>query len=203
MSQKNRDHIWSSFNEELLEQKMGELVSRALRIAHEGEASPVKKISQRTGIAPTTIKKWYTGKKPPTTGHFMILVQKYPEALKAFLEASGHGYLIAYIRPLTEDSAENSVSSSTAEEDIGDVPINIIDVPINFLNERQDWFLILLQDTNDGRAEHIAAEFGVSLKTARRDIEKLKEVGKIRFVGAKKTGRYKIIGEDDHHKAGF
>lgn len=82
---------------------------------------------------------------------------------------------------------------SVSEEVIPDVPINVIDVPINFLNERQGWFLILLQHMNEGRSEHIAGEFGVSLKTARRDIEKLKEAGKIRFVGAKKTGRYEII----------
>ena len=82
---------------------------------------------------------------------------------------------------------------SVSEEVISDVPINIIDVPINFLNERQDWFLVLLRHINEGRAEHITAEFGVSLKTARRDIERLKETGKIRFVGAKKTGRYEVI----------
>lgn len=197
MSQENRDHIWSSFNEDLLEQNMGELVSRALRSTHEGEASPVKKISQRTGIAPTTIKKWYTGKKPPTIGHFMMLVQKYPEVLKTFLEASGHGYLMEHVRA---ETAANDEGSASFFRDISDVPKN---VPKNFFNERQDWFLILLQDTNEGRAEHITAEFGVSLKTARRDIERLKEAGKIRFVGAKKTGKYEIIGEDDHHKAGI
>lgn len=203
MSQKNHGHKWPSFQEAFLEEKMGELVSSALRGAYAGESSPVKKISQRTGIAPDSIKRWYTSKKAPSLGHFLILMRTYPVIFEMFLKASGHGYLIAYIRPLAEDNAENSASLSAPEGDISDVPINIIDVPINFLNERQDWFLILLQDTNEGRAEHIAAEFGVSLKTARRDIEKLKEVGKIRFVGAKKTGRYKIIGEDDHHKVGF
>ena len=113
------------------------------------------------------------------------------------MEASGHGYLMEHVRA---ETAANDEGSASFFRDISDVPKN---VPKNFFNERQDWFLILLQDTNEGRAEHITAEFGVSLKTARRDIERLKEAGKIRFVGAKKTGKYEIIGEDDHHKAGI
>lgn len=69
------------------------------------------------------------------------------------------------------------------------VPIN---VPIKSLNERQRWFLILLKRKNKARAEDIAVHFGVALKTAKRDIEGLKDAGKIRFVGARKTGRYEL-----------
>mgnify|MGYP000876431782 FL=1 len=193
MSQENHGHKWPSFQEAFLEEKMGELVSSALRGAYAGESSPVKKISQRTGIAPDSIKRWYTSKKAPSLEHFLILMRTYPAIFEMFLKASGHGYLIAYIRPLEEENVEDMDDPSVSEDVISDVPINVIDVPINFLNERQGWFLILLQHMNEGRAEHIAGEFGVSLKTARRDIEKLKEAGKIRFVGAKKTGRYEII----------
>lgn len=46
---------------------------------------------------------------------------------------------------------------------------------------------------NKARAEDIADHFEVALKTAKRDIEGLKDGGKIRFVGARKTGRYEII----------
>jgi predicted HTH transcriptional regulator len=70
------------------------------------------------------------------------------------------------------------------------VPIN---VPIKSFNERQRWFLILLRRKNKARAEDIVAHFDVSLKTAKRDIEGLKDVGKIRFVGARKTGRYEVV----------
>jgi len=195
MSQEKHDHMWSPFQEVYLEKKAGELISQALRRKHERESSPMKKISQKTGIAPTTIRKWYTGKKPPSLGHFLMLVQNYPQILKAFLEMVGHGYLTAYVRPSTGQNTELLEDLSASKNPLTDnVPINV-DVPINFPNERQHWFLVLLQQTRKGRAKDIAAEFGVSLKTARRDIKELKMAGKIRFVGANKTGSYEIIDE--------
>lgn len=190
MSQQKHDHMRSSFQEAILEEKMGKLVSCILRREHGREPSPVKKISRRTGIAPTTIRKWYTSKKPPSLGHLLMLMQRYPEILKAFLEASGHGYLTAHIRSITGiDDDGLSVSSAPAEA-VQDVPIN---VPKRLLSERQAWFLILLGGMERVRAEDIAAQFGVSLKTAKRDIEGLKSMGRIRFTGAKKTGCYEII----------
>lgn len=190
MSQEKRDHMWSSFNEEFLEQKMGELVSRALRNAYEGEPSPVKKISQKTGIAPTTIRKWYTAKKPPTIGHFFMLVQNYPPILKVFLEATGYGYLTALTHVPTEANKENQRPQSA--DMIRDI-LNVPNVPKNALNERQAWFLIRLQRTSGARAEDIAGHFKVAIKTARRDIEVLKMAGKIKFTGTKRTGNYELI----------
>lgn len=193
MSQAKRDHMWSSFQEVILEEKMGELVSGILRREHGKEPSPVKKISKRTGIAPTTIRKWYTSKKPPSIGHFLMLVQRYPELFKAFLEACGYGYLAAHIRPIVDEKEDDLTITSAPAEAIPDVPIN---VPNQILNERQAWFLILLGGMNKARAEDIAAEFGVSLKTAKRDIEGLKTAGKIRFIGSKRSGRYEIVVSD-------
>lgn len=165
-------------------------MSGILRNEHEKESSPVKKISQKTGIPPTTIKKWYTSKKPPSIGHFVMLAQKYPAILKAFLEVSGHGYLIAYVRSTTTVNDENKMPISV--EAFRDI-LNTAHVPKNIFNERQTWFLIRLRRTNTARAEDIAGHFKVSLKTALRDIKELKEIGQIHFVGSKRTGKYAII----------
>ncbi len=190
MSHKKHDHMWSSFQEEFLEEKMGKWVSSILRNEHAKESSPVKKISQKTGIPPTTIKKWYTSKKPPSIGHFLMLSKHYPEVLKAFLEMSGHAYLTAYVRSTTTANDENKMPiSAGAFRDI----LNAVNVPKNIFNERQTWFLIRLQRTNTARAEDIAVEFKVSLKTALRDIKELKEAEQIRFVGSKRMGKYAII----------
>lgn len=190
MSQQKHDHMWSPFQEAILEEKMGELVSGILRREHGSEPSPVKKISRKTGIAPTTIRKWYTSKKPPSIGHFLMLVQRYPEILKAFLEASGYGYLAAHIRSMAGENDDDEAAASAPAEAVQDVPIN---VPNRFLNERQAWFLILLEGADKARAEDIAAEFRVSIKTAKRDIEGLKTAGKIQFIGSKRSGRYEIV----------
>ncbi len=69
------------------------------------------------------------------------------------------------------------------------VPIN---VPIK-LNQRQKYFLILLKSGKKGTAEDIVNRWQVTIKTAKRDILKLKDAGRIRYHGARKTGHYKII----------
>ncbi len=187
MSQQNHGHLRPSFQEEFLARKMGELVSRALRFTHKGEGSPVKKISKITGIAPDSVKRWYTSKKPPTIGHFLMLSKHYPEVLKAFLEMSGHAYLTAYVRSTTTANDETRMPIST--EVFRDIP----NVPKKDFNERQAWFLIRLQSARSARAEDIADHFKVALKTARRDIEGLKMAEKIEFVGTRRTGNYEII----------
>lgn len=194
MSQKLYGHIRPSFQEAYLEKKVGELVSRALREEHEREASPMKQISKKTSIAPDSVKRWYTSKKPPSLGHFLMLVQNYPEILKAFLGMVGHGYLAAHVGPVAVANNEGETLPSVAVfRDISDIP----NVPKNPLNERQAWFLIRLQRTGEARAEDIAAHFKVALKTARRDIEGLKMTGKVRFIGSKRMGAYEIINKYD------
>lgn len=194
MSQKLYGHIRPSFQEAYLEEKVGELVSRALREEHEREASPMKKISKKTSIAPDSVKRWYTSKKPPSLGHFLMLVQNYPEILKAFLGMVGHGYLAAHVGPVAVANNEGETLPSVAVfRDISDIP----NVPKNPLNERQAWFLIRLQRTGEARAEDIAAHFKVAIKTARRDIEGLKMTGKVRFIGSKRMGAYEIINKYD------
>ncbi|WP_457563069.1 HTH domain-containing protein [Caminibacter pacificus] len=38
--------------------------------------------------------------------------------------------------------------------------------------------------------KELSVEFGVSIKTIQRDLDKLKEKGKIEFIGSKKTGKW-------------
>jgi len=210
VSQKLYGHIRPSFQEAYLEEKVGELVSRALREEHEREASPMKQISKKTSIAPDSVKRWYTSKKPPSLGHFLMLVQNYPEILKAFLGMVGHGYLAAHVGPVlgmvghgylaahvgpvaVANNEGETLPSVAVFRDISDIP----NVPKNPLNERQAWFLIRLQRTGEARAEDIAAHFKVAIKTARRDIEGLKMTGKVRFIGSKRMGAYEIINKYD------
>ena len=109
----------------------------------------------------------------------------------AFRLLAGHAV------PVVEEPEAHIFSDKSVTKN---VPLN---VPIKSLNERQRWFLLLVRRRQKARAEDISDHFGVTIKTARRDIETLKGAGRIRFVGAKKTGRYEIIGEDDHHEMGL
>ncbi len=69
----------------------------------------------------------------------------------------------------------------------------LVNVPVNVpVNERQRWFLEQLSRGKPLKAQDIASRFDVAEKTARRDIADLKARGLIEFVGAPKTGYYRL-----------
>jgi hypothetical protein len=194
MSQKKYGHAWSSDQDTIYEQEIGEKSADILRQKYEGISSPIKKISEETGIAPDTIKKWYTGRKPPRLGHFLILVQKYPAILQVLLETTGHGYLTAYIQPQQAQLEKIGMAWRAAKlrsETNENVPINVAinSLPAN-LNERQVWFMTELASHVGVAARDIVRYWNVKNKTGQRDITDLKQRGLIRFEGANKTGRY-------------
>ncbi|MBM4457752.1 MAG: DeoR family transcriptional regulator [Chloroflexi bacterium] len=95
-------------------------------------------------------------------------------------------------------AAANEASEQSAVFDVPvnvpDVPVNEPDVPINeAVNERQRWLLVQLSEGQQLKPHDVTAHFGVSEKTAKRDIAGLKARGLIEFVGAPKTGFYRLI----------
>ena len=60
------------------------------------------------------------------------------------------------------------------------------------LNPRQHWCLDALAVGMNVRAEDLQRRWGVSEKTARRDMAALQVRGMIEFVGSRKTGRYRL-----------
>ena len=60
------------------------------------------------------------------------------------------------------------------------------------VNERQRWFMEQLQRGGQVKAEDIVSQWQVSLATAKRDIASLREKELIEFVGAAKTGSYRL-----------
>ena len=64
--------------------------------------------------------------------------------------------------------------------------------PKDRLNPRQRWSIELLAAGKDLRADDIRRRWGVSDKTARRDVAALKQRGMIEFVGPLRTGHYRL-----------
>ncbi len=60
------------------------------------------------------------------------------------------------------------------------------------INERQTWFLNRLRACEPVRPKDLADHFGVSLRTARRDVGTLTDLGLVTFEGSKKTGAYRL-----------
>ena len=70
-------------------------------------------------------------------------------------------------------------------------------VPVNVpVNERQQWILVQLAGGSNFKAADVAEHFNVTPMTAKRDIADLKKRGLIEFIGAPKTGRYRLVSTD-------
>ena len=90
-----------------------------------------------------------------------------------------------------EDSELNDAPDVPINEP--DVPANVPDVPINEpISERQRWLLVQLSEGQQLKPHDVTAHFGIAEKTAKRDIADLKARGLIEFVGARKTGFYRL-----------
>ena len=154
------------------------------------DLNAVKLISRRTGISFNTIKRWYNGHNLPVSQHLLVLTRHYNCALRAFLEASGNGYLIAYIKD------ENSFPKNPkiVRDFVQNVPIN---VPINHESARmeryQQWFLEAISHNMLPTAASLEEQWGISPRIAKGIINKHKQRKLIAFVGAKKNGRYELL----------
>ncbi|HKV12540.1 MAG TPA: ATP-binding protein, partial [Thermoanaerobaculia bacterium] len=86
-----------------------------------------------------------------------------------------------------------------ADQGHGDVTPNVtLDVTLNVtpdvtLNERQTWFLAALHAGEGPRVKDLVERFGVTLRTARRDVAGLKDQGLVEFLGGSRKGSYRPL----------
>jgi hypothetical protein len=72
-----------------------------------------------------------------------------------------------------------------------DVPLNVpANVPVNV---RQRWFLEALAAGQRPKPSDLAEHFGVTIKTAKRDVAVLRDRSVVVFVGAAKNGYYALL----------
>ncbi|MGD9649164.1 MAG: DeoR family transcriptional regulator [Dongiaceae bacterium] len=194
MSQSKKDQLFPVKPKAISDGELAQIVAMALRQDFGDSASAVKRIGQLTNANLRAIKNWYQARNTPSSGHLLLLARSSPSILKFILVQIGGEDLWDAFRLLSSHALASAPEPEIPVYDVTNPAENVpINVPIKSLNERQRWFLILLKRKNKASAEDIAVHFDVALKTARRDIEGLKETRKIRFVGARKTGSYEII----------
>jgi Fic family protein len=78
------------------------------------------------------------------------------------------------------------------------INVNIPSYIIEKLNKRQLWFLGLLQQNQNVKAEDIAVAWQINMRSAWRDITSLSNLGLIQFLGAKRTGKYRLLDYKPH-----
>lgn len=187
-------------NQELLDkitdQVVIEMVSGALRHAHEKDASAIKRIGVNTGIKIHTIPKWYHAKNAPKSSHLMILAATYPSILSKMLELMGQ----TQFRHNSNDSVGAKEASGLrlqyqkSYNVEGDKFVHLnVSLPkyiLCGLNIRQLWFLTELQMGTKITAKTITNFWSVSLRTAKRDIHELRGMGLTKFEGSPNNGFY-------------
>jgi hypothetical protein len=92
--------------------------------------------------------------------------------------------------------AIKDITDITDTDGAGDVPNvdvrDVFDVRDDAAGARHAWILQELAKERRLKAPDVAEHFGCSVKTAQRDLTALKDEGKIEFVGAPRTGVYRI-----------
>lgn len=193
MSLNNNDQVFHPIPEVISSADLAQNIALALQEDFPKEFAAVKWIGRATDASLCTIRNWYEGRNTPSAGHFLMLAKISPAVLKFILEYIGGRDL--WETYLLFSTAGPVPGKSPDDPDYSDksVAINVpLNVPIK-LNRRQKWFLMLLKSGKKIGADDIARKYNIGIKTARRDILALKDAGRIRFVGAKKSGHYEII----------
>jgi len=175
------------------------LISNVLRNIHPNESAAVKRISRKTGIEIRTIESWFQSRNMPNAKNLLLLMQHYAEVREAVSR------FVCLDNKVPQDISIQNDAQPDGSSDQNFDPFNIYRVifdPINSiadsrkisdLNLRQLWFVSELQLSSNPNSESIQARWSVSKETAKRDIAKLRQLKLIRFVGAKRNGRYELV----------
>ncbi len=126
----------------------------------------------------------------------MTLAKHTPVVIETFLVLTGHKTVWEFYRQHGNghDYSMNVTKISSKQAVYGDkfftinVAVRIEDAAE--LNQRQLWFLGCIQTGKKPSTEAITEIWGVTMRTAKRDVAGLVSLKLIRFRGAKKTGHY-------------
>ncbi|MBY0303587.1 MAG: hypothetical protein K2W86_00355 [Sphingomonas sp.] len=185
-------------------QAYAEIIADLLRKEHGDSHRAVKQIMRQTGASERTIKHWLAANHGPDNVYLLRLIATSP-VIRAFvlgvMEMDVRGRHSVY--PGRSDHHASALngrsgiagSGQPARNDpINDPERDRISDPITEpLNQRQQWFLERVASGIRATAVDIVINWGVSPKTARRDIAVLRSAGLLHFSGARRNGRYRTV----------
>lgn len=180
MPHRKIDHFFTSDAPISTRSELAKMICRILHEEFGHLPSSLKIISNATGIDARAIKNWYKGKNMPSAYHLIILCRFSPKILRLVLEQIGGKNLFHAISLFANMQASSDAILASRK------------VPKNVLNERQRWFMILLGNGHKISAKEIAHRWGITRKTAGRDIKLLKSQGLVEFWGSKRNGGYRL-----------
>lgn len=183
-------------------QAYAEIIATLLRQEHGDSHRAVKQLMRQTGASERTIKHWLAANHGPDNVYLLRLIATSP-VIRAFIQGVIEMGVRGPQRPDRELLELRAGSTSHAPGHVGsgqiaaDDPINdperdrINDPMTEPLKRREQWFLERVVRGIRTTAGDIERHWGVSPKTARRDIAALRSAGLIHFAGARRNGRYR------------
>ncbi len=182
-----------------------EVISIALKSELERDPNRVKLVANWTGAKERTVLNWLDGISGPN-GKYLIRLMRRSNAVYEMtlgLAQRPEAIVALYEKLAITDMARRPSTAPTKSAKVH-VPNRVPNDPIDDpdpaeMTLRQDWFLQCLLRKPKASCRDIRDFFGVSLKTAKRDIAALKSQGKIVFKGSLRRGRYVLIGDKLSH----
>lgn len=199
------------------------LISSALRAELGNTHQAAKTLMRWTGAGERTVKHWLSGAHGPCGKYLLVLMRESETVVEAVLDAAGRRDAVVAARMLVAhdmmvdvmamvgrakpgpadgglgDAGRHGRQLGTGPDDRVNDRVNVrvndrvSPTAVDRLNPRQRWYLEALASGSDVRAIDIQLRWNVSDMTARRDLADLKVRGLIEFVGAFRTGRYRLI----------
>lgn len=204
-------------------QNYSEMIAAALRAELGNSHRATKTVMRWTGASERTVKHWFAARHGPGGEYLIVLMRESEAVFEAVLGAAGrrdavvaarvlaaHGTLIE-VMGLVEQAGFGLAEAGPmgvhqaggmAEGGLDDRDDDRIDdrnpgsaglPPHGRLNHRQRWYLDALAAGKEIRVADLRRRWGVSEKTARRDVAALKYHGMIEFVGTRRRGRYRLL----------
>ncbi len=188
-----------------LPRRYAELVSLALKTELDDSRRTIKTVQRWTNASERTVKNWIAGSCGPGGDHLIAMLIHSDTMLHMLLIASRRFDIVQMLMDRSGSSAdENTGTTPTGRNarrrtsllhDPGRVPVGDPEpdpdeafVP----NERQRWFLAELAGGRRVSARGLQSRFGISEKTAKRDIAGLRANAWIAFTGSRRKGRYRL-----------
>lgn len=198
------------------------MVATALRTELGNSHRATKTVMRWTGASERTVKHWLAGRYGPGGAYLIVLMRESGALYEAVLTVAGRRDAIVAARMLAAHGTIAEIMALVEREGLGPSDVRAMGIdqrnrrlskgpsdrksdPINDrylgsagtslehgLNMRQRWYLEMLAAGEDVRANDMRRRWGVSEKTARRDVAALKQRGMIEFVGPSRTGWYRL-----------
>lgn len=192
-------HLWEGLAKS--PKDYAELIANALKEEHGDTHRSVKTIMRWTDASERSVKNWLSGEAGPS-GYFLMRLFAKSAAVRALVfelvtDSSAQPTTPQLATQVDLESDDRPGTEVETGADYGDI-YGDIDVTINCpetarLNPRQKWFLERVARNEKCTAEDIASHWGITLRTAKRDIALLRDDGRIIFVGSRRLGRYVIL----------